>query len=184
MQYNSNCSIVYLPFIIDTSHRAILDQCPCKCFLVLYPDSKVHGANMGSTWGLSAPDGSHVGPMNLAIRVGNQQAQCWLYNVDMNCQRFLGLRDFDYPWSKTTRISWHIDSLRSGVDPGFEIRGGANGKFQEKQGWGVGVEGGGGVNSNTITMIIIMYIYISNTIDIFKLFYYNIVYLKPPYTIL
>ena len=34
-----------------------------------YPDSKVHGANMGPTWVLSAPDGPHVGPMHLAIRV-------------------------------------------------------------------------------------------------------------------
>ena len=33
------------------------------------PDSKVrHGVNMGPTWVLSAPDGPHVGPMNLAIR--------------------------------------------------------------------------------------------------------------------
>ena len=34
-----------------------------------YPDRKVHGANMGPTWVLSAPDGPHVGPMNLAIRI-------------------------------------------------------------------------------------------------------------------
>ena len=34
-----------------------------------YPDSKVHGANMGPTWVLSAQDGPHVSPMNLAIRV-------------------------------------------------------------------------------------------------------------------
>ena len=34
-----------------------------------FPDSKVHGANMGPTWVLSAPDGPHVGPMNLAIGV-------------------------------------------------------------------------------------------------------------------
>ena len=33
-----------------------------------HPDSKVHGANMGPTWVLSAPDGPHVRPMNLAIR--------------------------------------------------------------------------------------------------------------------
>ena len=32
------------------------------------PDSKIHGANMGPTWVLSAPDGPHDGPMNLAIR--------------------------------------------------------------------------------------------------------------------
>ena len=37
--------------------------------MLIYPDSKVHGANMGPTWVLSAPDGPHVGPMNLAIRV-------------------------------------------------------------------------------------------------------------------
>ena len=32
------------------------------------PDIKVHGTNMGPTWVLAAPDGSHVSPMNLAIR--------------------------------------------------------------------------------------------------------------------
>ena len=31
-------------------------------------DSRIHGANMGPTWVLSAPDGPHVGPMSLAIR--------------------------------------------------------------------------------------------------------------------
>ena len=31
------------------------------------PDSKVHGANMGPTWGRQDPGGPHVGPMNLAI---------------------------------------------------------------------------------------------------------------------
>ena len=34
-----------------------------------YPDSKVHGANAGPTWVLPAPDGPHVGPMNIAIMV-------------------------------------------------------------------------------------------------------------------
>ena len=36
------------------------------------PDSKVHGANMGPTWDLSATDGPHVGPMDLAIREATQ----------------------------------------------------------------------------------------------------------------
>ena len=31
-------------------------------------DSKVHGANMGPTWVLSAPDGPHVASRNLATR--------------------------------------------------------------------------------------------------------------------
>ena len=34
-----------------------------------YPDSKVHGANMGPTWDLSASGEPHVGLMNLAIWV-------------------------------------------------------------------------------------------------------------------
>ena len=33
-----------------------------------FPDSKIHGANMGATWGRQDPGGPHVGPMNLAIR--------------------------------------------------------------------------------------------------------------------
>ena len=33
-----------------------------------FPDSKVHGANMGPTWVLSAPDGPHIGPMNIAVK--------------------------------------------------------------------------------------------------------------------
>ena len=32
------------------------------------PDNNFHGAHMGPTWVLSTPGGSHVGPMNLAIR--------------------------------------------------------------------------------------------------------------------
>ena len=34
-----------------------------------YPDSKVHGANMGLIWGQQDPGGPHVGPVNFAIRV-------------------------------------------------------------------------------------------------------------------
>ena len=33
----------------------------------IIPDSKFHGAILGPTWVLLAPDGPHVGPMNFAI---------------------------------------------------------------------------------------------------------------------
>ena len=33
----------------------------------LFPDSKVHGANIGPIWGQQDPGGPHVGPMNFAI---------------------------------------------------------------------------------------------------------------------
>ena len=39
-----------------------------------FPDSKVHGANMGPIWGRQDPGGTHVGPMNFAIWV----ALCWM----------------------------------------------------------------------------------------------------------
>ena len=35
----------------------------------IYPDSKVHGANMGPIWGRQDPGGPHVSPMNYAIWV-------------------------------------------------------------------------------------------------------------------
>ena len=36
-----------------------------------YPDSKVHGANMGPSWGRQDPGGLHDGHMNFAIWVSN-----------------------------------------------------------------------------------------------------------------
>ena len=44
-------------------------------FISGFPDSTVHGTNMGPTWVLSAPDGPHVGPMNLDIRLSTR-LQC------------------------------------------------------------------------------------------------------------
>ena len=48
---------------------SILFQSQCLHSYLRVPDSKVHGANMGPTWVLSAPDGPHVSPMNLSITV-------------------------------------------------------------------------------------------------------------------
>ena len=49
----------------------ILWQLIYNAIMYGYPDSKVHGVNMGPTWFLSAPDCPHVRPINLAIRVCN-----------------------------------------------------------------------------------------------------------------
>ena len=60
------------------------------------PDSKVHGANMGPAWVLSAPDGPQVGPMNhaigdaIAFSLHSLQTQtypgsnkeCWSYSIN------------------------------------------------------------------------------------------------------
>ena len=46
-------------------------SCQVRCGYNVIADSNVHGANMGPTWGLSAPDGPHAGPINFAIRDGH-----------------------------------------------------------------------------------------------------------------
>ena len=42
------------------------------------PDSKVHGANMGPTWGRQDPGGPHVGHVKLAIWVVSHIRVLWL----------------------------------------------------------------------------------------------------------
>ena len=54
------------------------------CYYVYNIIFKVHGANMGPTWVLSSPDGPHVGPMNLAIRVIKQIFKHHLIQVIIN----------------------------------------------------------------------------------------------------
>ena len=44
------------------THMTKLDH-----LLVMNPDSKIHGNNMGTIWGRQGPGGPHVGPMNFAI---------------------------------------------------------------------------------------------------------------------
>ena len=56
-----------------------------RYLLYTYPDSKVHGANKGPTWVLSAPGWPVIGPMNFAIRVGIRYTTsvCWIVPVCM-----------------------------------------------------------------------------------------------------
>ena len=58
-------------FFTSSAPKFTLHKWPIKRWTPLQasPNSKVHGANMGPNWVLSAPDGPHVGPMNFAIRV-------------------------------------------------------------------------------------------------------------------
>ena len=65
-------------------------------FIVYYPDSMVHGANVGPTWVLSAPDGPHVGPMNLAIR------ECWVDCCYSTSQKWCRLLCFIVVWYLST----------------------------------------------------------------------------------
>ena len=50
-----------------------------------YPDSKVHGANMGSIWVRQDPGGPHVGPVNLAIWVCRDILEFMMRCVWISC---------------------------------------------------------------------------------------------------
>ena len=63
--------------------------CPRSIYFLVVgvPDSKVLGANMGPTWVLSAPNGPHVGPMNLDIRGGySREVAVWYWLHDGTCR--------------------------------------------------------------------------------------------------
>ena len=56
------------PMFSDSYSWSVGNSLYQTCQISIVPDSKVHGANMGPTWVLSAPDGPNDGPKNLAIR--------------------------------------------------------------------------------------------------------------------
>ena len=53
----------------STNTRGLIIRAKLSSSITIYTQiAKFIGANMGSIWVLSAPDGPHVGPMNFAIR--------------------------------------------------------------------------------------------------------------------
>ena len=80
------------------------------------PDSKIHGTNMGPTWVLSAPDGPHVGLMNLAIWDAWLAVCLALQSVCCYC-RVWRLT----PWEKTACLNgvpkcWDFEAHHGKVD--------------------------------------------------------------------
>ena len=69
-----NASGLFLHLVISGSHALQV--------LHYNPDNKVPGANMGPTWVLSAPDGPHVGPMNLVIREVILRKCCFFVTIE------------------------------------------------------------------------------------------------------
>ena len=69
-----------------------------------FSDSKFHGANMGPTWVLTAPDGPHAGIMNLANRVVRQM---------MAIRTVMPLKccDNKVPWTHAFCMTWFVASM-------------------------------------------------------------------------
>ena len=78
--------ITFLYEIVELGFRLHWNLYPKVQLTIIqhYSDSKVHGANMGPTWVLSAPGGPHVGPINLAIRVVQIMDWCQIGNMPLS----------------------------------------------------------------------------------------------------
>ena len=83
------------------------------------PDSKVHWANFGPIWAMSAPDEPNVGPMNLAIREGkDNQFQSLEQLCRLSQMHYFGTDSFiplmiwnkQYQWFQFLGISLVISS--------------------------------------------------------------------------
>ena len=71
--------------------------CGCTRFS-MYPDSKVHWANMVPIWDRQVPGGPHVGPMNFAIWVDIFIRWWWIYylRVKLNAPTMRYLLSWNY----------------------------------------------------------------------------------------
>ena len=75
----------------------------CAVFPWVYPDSKVHGANMGPTWSWQDPCGPHVGPMNFDIWV---YAYClWYWLILLISFRITLLVGQSYGYPSTNEVT-------------------------------------------------------------------------------
>ena len=61
--------LIYAQKLLEDYCNDLGENCPSHSETGMYPDSKVHGANMEPTWVLWAPGGPQVGPIGLAVRV-------------------------------------------------------------------------------------------------------------------
>ena len=83
------------------------------------PDSKVHEAYMGPTWGRQDPGEPHVGPMNLAIRGG---LTVWLLPVLCLCYSYpliSSMKHFKFIQSPTHLITYIIHSALQALSCNF-----------------------------------------------------------------
>ena len=91
-----------------------------------YPDSRVHGANMGPIWSRQDPGVPHVGPMNFAIWVASLAPYIYIYIYDIPArlvlmesinQRVAKLLASMLARTNTTQIDTQKDIQRSRLWP-------------------------------------------------------------------
>ena len=96
--YKTSGSVICssLSFAIWTRNHHVCYQCLLNWqpLGTSNPENKVHGANMGPTWVLSAPDGPHIGPMNLGIREVGFPYSRRVFIFTVGCHLYI--RDWQY----------------------------------------------------------------------------------------
>ena len=102
--------IVTIITVVVVAVVCIMPGCKSQVVHQACPNSKVHGANTGPTWVLSAPDGPHIGPINLAIRVVKVLKRGSLPVYELTC---------DWPYADACFPAWtagiHARTYPTGV---------------------------------------------------------------------
>ena len=98
-----------------------------------FPDSKVHEAYIGPTWGRHDLGGPHVGPMNLALRVGsftlliNTNTESVLksymvhYLFKIHSLTIRSLWKFYLIWGTITNATWHETICKNSHIENFHV---------------------------------------------------------------
>ena len=79
-------------------------------FVYAFPYSKVHGTNKGPTWVLSAPDGPHVDPMNLAFRAIGKIHQAVPRGLCKQCTVQFWYQYTESSWYQCPYLWWYSQS--------------------------------------------------------------------------
>ena len=87
-------------------HSDVIGVTPGYNGLGKYPDSKVHRASMGPTWGRQDPGGPHVGHMDLAIRGQLQGETRKIYVLEFGASYIRGLTV--HSWLFLTAVKQYI----------------------------------------------------------------------------
>ena len=74
---NQDIPVLVIQLVTNVAGNVIIHLHPIKIniyilyyiYTYMHPESKIHGANMGPTWGRQDPGGPHVGHMKFVIRM-------------------------------------------------------------------------------------------------------------------
>ena len=106
-------------YICYSKHGVLVTK---SCYVIPFPDSQVHGANMGPIWGRQDTGGPHVGPMNFAIWVCWGSLALWGGGVSRAHSIYCQICNISHTKSQTLNVPCLVlqlsllDPLMSGIE--------------------------------------------------------------------